>query len=66
VRKTFVVVLLALFSVVGAACGETVSADQRVERCLGKQPDATKSDCEKWEKDGELRDNGTHENHEES
>ena len=56
--------LIALLSLVAAGCGETVSADQRIERCLSKQPDATKSECEAWEKDGQLRDNGVHEDHE--
>lgn len=31
--------------------------------CLKKQPDATESDCKKWEKDGQLGDDGTHQGH---
>jgi hypothetical protein len=51
-------------ALIAAGCGETVTADQRVTRCLSKQPDASKAECSKWEKDGELQDNGTHEDHE--
>ena len=56
------VILLALLL---AGCGGSdVSASQRIERCLDKQPDATKADCEGWEDEGELADDGTHEGHE--
>ena len=47
----------------GAGDGSDVSASTRVERCLEKQPEATKSECEGWEKDGQLADDGTHEGH---
>lgn len=59
---SFMAFLLAALVIAG--CGETISPDKRVERCLSKQPDATKTDCTKWEKDGELKDNGVHEGHE--
>jgi hypothetical protein len=62
-RAGIVVILVA--ALLSSGCGETISADQRVERCLSKQPDSTKSECEKWEKDGELEDNGVHKEHEE-
>ena len=51
-------------AVIASGCGETISADQRVDRCLKKQPDATRSECQQWEKDGELQDSGIHEDHE--
>lgn len=53
---------------VAAGCGggdSGVSASTRVERCLEQQPESTKAQCEGWEKDGELADDGTHERHEE-
>lgn len=57
--------LLAISAaLLAAGCGETVSAEERVQKCLNKQPDATKSDCEQWEKDGELQDSGVHKDHE--
>jgi hypothetical protein len=60
--------LLPLFAVLVAGCGgggdSSVSASTRVERCLDKQPEATKSECEGWESDGQLADDGTHEGHE--
>lgn len=60
-------VVLPLLAVLVAGCGgggdSDVSASTRVERCLDKQPEATKSECEGWEKDGQLADDGTHEGH---
>lgn len=44
--------------------GSTVTAADRVDRCLSAYPDATRSDCEEWEADGQLADDGTHEGHE--
>lgn len=63
-RITYVLVL----GLVAAGCGgsgdsSSVSASTRVERCLEKQPEATKSECEGWEKDGQLADDGTHQGH---
>lgn len=59
--RKIIVLLVAMLML--SACGETVSASDRIDRCLNKQPDATKADCEKWEQAGELADNGTHEGH---
>ena len=60
-------VILSLLAVLVAGCGgggdSNVSASTRVERCLDKQPDATKTECEGWEKDGQIADDGTHEGH---
>ncbi len=59
--------MIAAIGVVGliaAGCGSSVTASQRVDRCLEKQPDATEADCKQWEKDGQLEDDGTHEGHE--
>lgn len=55
--------ILLSIAVLATGCGETVSASQRIDRCLEKQPDATKADCEGWEKDGELQDSGAHKEH---
>jgi hypothetical protein len=63
VRFTVSIAVILLAAVFATGCGETISADERIERCLSKQPDATKADCEKWESDGQLKDNGTHEGH---
>ena len=60
-------VVVPLLAVLVAGCGgggdSNVSASTRVERCLDKQPEATKTECEGWEKDGQLADDGTHEEH---
>lgn len=60
-------VILPLLAILVAGCGggndSSVSASTRVERCLDKQPEATKTECEGWEKDGQLADDGTHEGH---
>lgn len=63
-------VMLVAISLVAAGCGgggdsddASATPEQRVERCLEKQPDATKSECEEWEKDGQLADDGTHQAH---
>lgn len=58
--------LVLLAALIAAGCGGSdATAEQRIERCLEKQPDATKADCEQWEEDGELDDDGTHRGHEE-
>jgi hypothetical protein len=63
----FRLAILPLLAVLVAGCGgggeSDVSASTRVERCLEKQPEATKTECEGWEKDGQLTDDGTHEGH---
>lgn len=63
------VTTVIVFGLVAAGCGgsdegSSVSASTRVERCLEQQPEATKSECEGWEKDGQLADDGTHQGHE--
>jgi outer membrane biogenesis lipoprotein LolB len=67
IRQTL---LIASTCLVLAGCGgeteESVTPQQRIDRCLQEQPDATQSDCEQWEADGELRDDGTHEGHDAS
>ena len=61
-----ILVLLAV-SLVATACGgndtSSVSSSDRIAACLEQQPDATKTQCEGWDKDGKLKDDGTHENH---
>ena len=57
-------ILMLATALVAAGCGGSdVSASVLVDRCLKKQPDATQSDCNKWQKDGKLNDDGTHEDH---
>lgn len=64
-------IVLVAAGLIAAGCGgsdgggnkSSVSADDRIAACLDKQPDATQSDCEGFEKDGQLADDGTHENH---
>ena len=63
-RNRISIIVISIAAIVATGCGETISADQRVERCLSKQPDATETDCKKWEKDGQLEDNGRHRGHE--
>lgn len=67
-RSALLLVVLSLFA---AGCGgggddkkSSVSAKDRVAACLEKQPEATERDCEGWEKDGQLDDDGTHKGHE--
>jgi hypothetical protein len=63
-RNIFVIGAAAL---VAAGCGgggdSKATAKERIDGCLKKQPDATKADCEGWEKDGQLDDDGTHQGH---
>lgn len=58
---------VVIIGLVAAGCGgggdSDVSASTRVERCLEKQPEATKTECEGWEKDGKVEDDGTHVDH---
>lgn len=62
--------LLVAISLVAAGCGgsddkkSSVSAKDRIAGCLEQQPEATQSDCEGWEDEGQLDDNGTHQGHE--
>lgn len=65
-------IILVAAGLIAAGCGggdggdnkSSVSADDRIAACLDKQPDASESDCEGWEKDGKLADDGAHEDHE--
>ncbi|MBC7673832.1 MAG: hypothetical protein H7247_15545 [Polaromonas sp.] len=70
IPRSFVV--LALTGALVAGCGNNastkssgsvVSGSERVNRCLTKQPDATKADCTGWERDGMLADDGSHKGH---
>jgi hypothetical protein len=63
-RLAVSVVAVTASVIIAAGCGESIGPDQRIERCLSKQPDATEADCSQWEKDAELNDNGTHRGHE--
>ena len=61
------VILLTIASLVAAGCGgggSDSTPEKRIAACLDKQPDATQSDCEGWEQDGKLGDDGVHEDHE--
>lgn len=60
---TSLATLLAAVAVAGCGGDSSVSAEQRIERCLGKQPDATQADCKAWEEKGELADDGSHAGH---
>lgn len=67
-RVPATVVLLTSVTLLVAACGgssekKSVSGTDRVAACLEQQPDATKTQCEGWEKDGQLADDGTHKGH---
>ena len=68
VRTRLTPLLVLVLALVAAGCGggsdSEVSASTRVERCLEKQPEATKTECEGWEQDGQLNDDGTHQGHE--
>ena len=58
------ILALATVSLVAAGCGGSdATSKERIAACLDKQPDATQSDCEGWEKDGKLNDDGTHQDH---
>jgi len=63
-------VILVAISLVAAGCGgsdetkSSVSAKDRIAACLEQQPDATQGDCEGWEKDRQLGDDGKHQDHE--
>lgn len=59
-----VMTTIAAAVVLATGCGSSVSASERIDGCLEKQPDATEADCKKWEKDDQLKDDGTHEGHE--
>lgn len=72
-RPTLKLPLLAVTVLVAAGCGggddaggdgsSKVTAQQRIDGCLTQQPDATRAECEGWEQDGELRDDGVHKDH---
>ncbi len=66
-RTVQMILVLLAAGLVVAACGgsddSSVTASERVSACLEQQPDATKTQCEGWEKDGKLEDDGTHKNH---
>ncbi|MCW2962474.1 MAG: hypothetical protein JWM90_2861 [Thermoleophilia bacterium] len=64
--------LLVALSLVAAGCGggggddkkPAVTAKERIAACLEKQPEATQSDCDGWEAEDQLGDDGTHKGHE--
>lgn len=41
-----------------------VSGAERIEACIQKYPDSTKAECEEWEADEQLADDGSHREHE--
>lgn len=70
-RRPAIFLLTAVASLMLAGCGQsddkntpTTTPKKRVAACLEQQPDATRSDCEAWEQDGMLAEDGTHEDHE--
>lgn len=69
-RRASTIIALVTLSALLAACGgedkttEKVSASQRIEKCVSEYPDSTKADCEEWESDGQLDDEGKHKDHE--
>lgn len=67
------IVLTATAALLAVGCGGEdekeagdVSASTRVERCVEEYPSSTKDECEDWERDGQLGDDGTHQDHEDS
>ena len=41
-----------------------VSGAERIDKCVEKYPDSTKAECEEWEDDEQLGDDGSHREHE--
>lgn len=41
-----------------------VSGQERIDKCVEKYPDSTKAECEEWEDDEQLGDDGSHREHE--
>jgi hypothetical protein len=66
-RTIQLIIVVCAASFVAAGCGggsdSSVTGSERIAACLEQQPDATKTQCEGWEKDGKLEDDGTHKNH---
>lgn len=56
--------MLAVAVLLAGCGGSDATPKQRIDGCLDRQPDATKAECEQWEEDGELDDDGTHKGHE--
>lgn len=73
-RTTLTLPLLAAAALVAAGCGggddegaggsSDVTPQQRIDACLTQQPDASRAECEEWEQEGQLGDDGVHEEHE--
>lgn len=75
-RSSFATVLVtAITGVLAAGCGggdeeapfertSKVSGSERIELCVERYPDSTKADCEEWEADEQLGDDGSHREHE--
>ncbi len=69
--------LIALsIGLLGAGCGggdgddaapiertSKVSGAARIDACVEKYPDSTKAECEEWEADEQLGDDGSHREH---
>jgi hypothetical protein len=58
------IAIVLLVAAAAAGCGSSVSAKEQVKACVDKYPDATQADCQEWQKDGQLEDDGTHQGHE--
>lgn len=69
--RTLIVTIAATAIATGCGGGSSnggdsdeVTAKTRIERCVTAYPDSTVADCEEWESDGELDDDGKHQDHE--
>lgn len=69
-RRRHIALTCSLATMLLAGCGggddaatSDVTPEQRIDACLTQQPDATRDECAKWEKAGELADDGVHEDH---
>lgn len=76
--RTSALLMFTSLSIIATGCGgdsdgddsaavtrtSKVSGATRIERCIEQYPDSTKAECETWEDDEQLGDDGTHREHE--